>query len=892
MNFITFPASATNVFPMANTTTGGQLATEFNLKSRESVVTDPEITYSVGPSYVHSEADFEVSILSDNGGAILNNYTLNIAPGRGVINGHYVETLVPMTIDLVEANTTLGSQSRPLLKGELAIGIRTFFATDQTVAGSILVENGDDMFLGVQLVVLPAREMITPEESPEDQSKVTADLRLATFTFLNNKISVLRNLKEKIQYISAERVKKLTDIVSEKYVSKVGLNSKKLYAFAGKGVNPATGADTWEDVTDSMVVWDATPERVPTKPPYKEAQFVTGDNSAYLVLPHKQVIGMTDDEGNDEYYAPKIMEVPVADYSRNTTGLVSKSYTKQIKRLAAEMSDFRSFVHGKQIYFMDTRTVDDVLPGINDAWNDGDYILVKNDEHFIDGASDVSSAPATMYVVLPGAVQNIGFVGQVDGDANTEPPVPSNIHGVELSIQEWYQSEGQDRPDTEYPDHYPEFFGQDDVVRGVPKDENTWYDYFKIRYYLEDSPAYAFTDYYYGVLTTGPRAWSDAVVVTGQVSFATEDVIGGFLNASEDATDYGYVTLDETGHLRLIDYNLLRSGTLAYQIATNVTIPSTSDYSEIQDYLTEYVNNRIAFPSSLTHSIYSNVLHIYLTLPETEDNVSLEVSGIDSRFNTAVCLHIKGAATPNVTVNIVDCEKFIIDPTIEGTPTINIFRTCLYYNPLVMQYIKTCERSTAQYGTFTGFQDLKLWYEKLSDEDAALVVDGMTVSELDAPIITSEIDYWRELGSAINDNNYLVALKSITFSGEGEVVGCEVLAANNSTDNIAPGNKIIVGEFSLPQGTSLIYPSACMTRVLKVTGEFTSAYYSDGNWYVTDNSFTLATGTYNPGDGLDPMVGTVAFHSVTTLVPSTISQTSINVWEPDSYHVFRGGAIT
>ena len=443
MNFITFPTAATNVFPMANTTTGGQLATEFNLKSRESVVTDPEITYSVGPSFVHSEADFEVSILSDDGGAILNNYTLNIAPGRGVINGHYVETLVPMTIDLVEANTTLGSQSRPLLKGELAIGIRTFFATEQTVAGSILVENDDEMFLGIQLVVLPAREMITPEESPEDKSKVTADLRLATFTFLNNKISVLRNLKEKIQYLSAERIRKLTEIVSEKYVTKVGLNSKKLYAFAGKGVDPSTGADTWEDVTDSMIVWDSTPERVSQKAPYKEAQFVTDDAHAYLVLPHKQVIGMTDDEGNDEYYAPKIMNVPTADYATNSTGMVTKAYTKQIKRLASEMSDFRSFVHGKQIYFMDTLTVDSILPGINDAWNIGDYILVKNDEKYTDGGSDISSAPATMYVVLPGSVKTIGFVAQVNGDADHEPAIPSNVEGIELSFQEWYQSEGQ-----------------------------------------------------------------------------------------------------------------------------------------------------------------------------------------------------------------------------------------------------------------------------------------------------------------------------------------------------------------------------------------------------------------------------------------------------------------
>ena len=80
--------------------------------------------------------------------------------------------------------------------------------------------------------------------------------------------------------------------------------------------------------------------------------------------------------------------------------------------------------------------------------------------------------------------------------------------------------------------------------------------------------------------------------------------------------------------------------------------------------------------------------------------------------------------------------------------------------------------------------------------------------------------------------------------------------------------------------------------MLKVTGQFTCAYLSENTWYVTDNSFSLATGTFNSASGSgDTMSGTVAFHSITTLVPSTIAQTSINVWETDSYHIFRGGAI-
>ena len=338
MNFITFSVDTTNAFPFANSTAGGQLVTEYNLKSRESVSTDSNVTYTIGPSYVHSASDFEVTVLQDDTGTLINSYTLNITEGRGVINGYFIETLAPMTIDLVEANVTLGQQARPILKGNLAIGIRTFFATDQTVAGSILVENDEDMYLGVQLVVLPEDELITPSESPYDQSKVTCDLKLATFTFINNNISNIINSTTKTQFLTADRVAHLNDIVSSRYVSKLGLNSKKLYAFAGKGVDPSTGLDTWEDVTDSMIVWDSEPQRTAKKPTYTEAQVMSTSDRSYLVLPHKQVEGMTDDDGNPQYYQPKLIPLPIADYSSSTLGLVTKSYTEQIKSIASKPS--------------------------------------------------------------------------------------------------------------------------------------------------------------------------------------------------------------------------------------------------------------------------------------------------------------------------------------------------------------------------------------------------------------------------------------------------------------------------------------------------------------------------------------------------------------------------
>ena len=875
---------------MANSTTGNQLVTEYNIKSRETVATDPNVTYTIGPSYVHSLSDFEVKILEDAGGAIVNSYTLWIAEGRGIVNGHFIETLVPMTIDLVEANVKLANQSKSILKGQLAIGIRTFFSTEQTMAGSILAENDEDMFLGIQLVVLPEEELITPSESPEDQSKVTCDLKLAKFTFLNNQIRDLVNFESKIEFLTPDRIHNIEGLIDTKYVTKYGLNSKKLYAFAGKGTDPSTGLDTWEDVTDSMIIWDAEPVRTLDKTLYRQAQILTSNSAAVLVLPHKPVYGMTDDDGDPEYYEPRIMNLPIADFTNDTTGFVTKAYTSQIKSLAYTVSEYRSFPQGKQIGYWEQRLEDDPLPAVNALWNYGDYLLVGEDltEPYDDG-----SGPLTMYVVLPGQVKTVQFVGQVDSSGDdTAPEPPENIGGLELNYQIWYQETGVEKPETHYPEYYPTFWGENDVIRGIPGNAETdeWNDYFRIRYYYSNSTDYSYTDFYYAVATTGPKVWSDAQIVTGAVYWATESKTGGFLNISETNTDEGYVMRDSEGHLKLIDYEILRSGTLAYQIGTDLTVKADS-LSGVQTYLSQYVNDRVAFPTNTAHGATIPILNIYLHLTESMSG-TLEISGIDSRFNTAVELHILGTATSAVRIDIVDCQKFKIDSNIEGTPVINIFRTCLYYDPIILQYIKTCARDTDTYGTYTGFRDLSLWYQKMTSDDPSILVDGMTVAEIDSPIIASDIDYWKEFNTAANDNNYLVALKSITFSPSGEITGCQILAANNSTDNVQPGDKIVVGEFILPQGENLVYPVACLTRKLKVTGEFTSAYLSDSIWYVTDNSFSLLTGIYTEATTTSTMTGTVAFHSKTTLVPSTISETSIDVWEPDSYHIFQGGSIT
>ena len=881
MNFITFPVSAINVFPAANSTSGSQLVTEWNLRSREMVSTNSEIKYQVGPSFVHGMEDFEVSIYTDESGNLINSYTVKMAPGRAVINGHYFETLTPIIIDLVEANVKLKEQLREPLKGQLAIGLRAFYATEETVAGSLLVEDGNDMFLGIQAVILPQDQLITPDESPDDQSRVTADVRVATFNFVNNNITSIKNLEDKLRYINANRISQFESIISNQYVSKRGLNSKKLYAFAGKGKDPATGYDTWEDVTDSMMVWDDNPVRTSVKPTYKEAAFVTSGDAGYLVMPHKKVEGMTDDNDNPEYYASKILELPTANYEANTPGLVNKDYTKQIKLISDKVNEFRTTLTGKQIYFMETKTDDTALPTINPAWSIGDYVLVSKDSTG-DVANDGVRAPSTMYVILPGIVKTIKFKAKVDDSDE----IPSDITGVELGLLEWSEAKRQTEPDPDTDENPPEFFTEDDEIRGIPN-----VDYFRLNYVRSDK---TYSNYYYVVDEAGKREWSDYIWVTGEIPLADDTTIGGFLNASEDLTDYGYVTRDSTGHLRLIDYGLLRSGTLAYQLAEDLTLPSGVSTAEIQTYIAEYVNQRVAFPDqNQLDSGSPNVIHIYMSLVEEdeEEEAQLNFADIDSRFNTAVCLHISGTATSTTTINIYDCQKIMIDPNIEGSPIINIYRSNLYYDASVINYIRSCERSVNTETTFTGLENISFWYQRYEDDDPNLVVDHMTISELDAPVVPSETDYWNEQGTAVNDNHYLFALKSITFADNGDIVGCGLLVANNSTDNIDPGEKIIVGDFTLPQGSGLIYPQTCLVKQLKVTGTFTTAYYSDDMWYMTDTSFACATNVNDPYDNTIIATGNIAYHSKTTLLQSSLEQTSIPVWDCDAYHLFFGGTI-
>ena len=254
-------------------------------------------------------------------------------------------------------------------------------------------------------------------------------------------------------------------------------------------------------------------------------------------------------------------------------------------------------------------------------------------------------------------------------------------------------------------------------MRGLPN-----VDYFRVKYTYTDG---TFKNYYYKVATTSKWEWSTPVYVSGEVPLATETSIGGFLNVDATITDYGYVYRDEAGRLRLVDYDLLRSGTLAYQLADDLVIPSGISAIEAQQYLDEYVNQRIAFPSAAKITSGSpSTIDIYLTLPEEAEASVLNIYNVDSRFDTAICIHVAGSATTTTTINIVDCQKVKIDPDIEGSPIINVIRCGLYYDPVVFNYIRTCARNLDATDSFTGLSDIRLWYQMYTSEDPNLVEIG------------------------------------------------------------------------------------------------------------------------------------------------------------------------
>ena len=901
MQFITFSVGTTNIFPMANSTAGGQYATEFNLRARESVATDPNVRYMIGHSYVHSDIDFAVSINNDGQGTNVSSSQLVIAPGRAVINGHYIENIAPMIIDISEGNAQAiarGDITRPL-SGKLKVGLRIMYSDLPTMVGTMKAENNDDLYEGVQVVVLPPAEFKLPSDCPTTPDAVTAHIWLADFQVVNSTIvntSIVQN-PHKTRYIDAHRIHNINEVVAEEAITGDGLKPGGLYTM--KGTRSRSSA--WCESKDSLMVWDS-PALDPvtgddtrwttTQPRETKAEFKRDDATGQqieLVVPHKQIDGYR--VMDEQQYLPSVhLPLPVADYVSGTSGTVNSNYTKKIKEVAESIRNIHRMPNGKQVGFIESLGTLEDLPALNPAWNIGDYILVKQDLSVIADPTDESNPPCTMYVVLPGIVESVVATTRVPGVGD---PGSSDqyLQGMCLAVAEYESIDAW----TAAAANLDTMWGvSTSGYRGTPN-----YDYFDATY-LDDG---AVIHKYYTPSTIGPRSYSAAVIVTGQVPYATNDIIGGFRNVDETSLDKGYVRLDDNGNLVLIDYELLRMGTLAYQLGTDIDFGDL-DYATLQDELNDRVNDRIIFPTvdqQLDHSNNEDdpsAINLYVRLQKSDDQQIVYIRDLDSRFNSYIHLHILGDADDHTYLMISDCQKIRIDNNIQGTPNIELYRSCLYYDADVLD-------------TLNYIEGLSLWYKhpgkslSTSHTDTPkLAVNGLTVECIDSPFVPTDTvgeDFWSE--ELYNDIHYSFALKSITFDTQGNIDGCSMIVANQTTANIAEGNSLIVRKFVMPNTVALPYPATRVPKRVKVTGQFLTTYKdADDNRVVMITDFT-ALSQKNTNSGVDD-VGTVTFATMTTRPNPSDIQEDIDVdvvpqgssdipgVSPDSYHIFYGGVIS
>lgn len=879
MNLSVFPVYSTNIFPLANDSkAGGQLMTEYNLTSRESVGTWEQVNYRIGPSFCHSKTDFKVTQQTDGAGTIISNTTLELSSGRAVINGHYIESLENVLIDLLDLNQKAKLEGTQALKGALTIGLRAMYSTEATMANAMMKDNKDEIYEGIQVVVLPSEQFKLPEDVPSNPDKVTAHIKLATFNFTNGAINtVVDNFPQRIQNTSAERIANVDKLVSDLYLTKNGLNPKKLYVFSGKGKDE-NNKDTWCEAQDSLVVWDRNPELTTEKSDLKQAQFGTSTKGyTQLYLPHKQVDGMTTTDGRAQYFKDRVVNLPLANYSAGTPGTVDKEYTNHIKQVAKQIQNIYRMPGGKQVGFVNDLTNPNIgedplysLPVINTAWNIGDYVVVKYDGTLESTTIEGITAPATMYVVLPGLITKFKFLTKVsDSDV-----VPKSLTGIRLGNE---TGKFGDEINTTDWDVYSNYFVYKDM-RGVPN-----VDYFVITIPTDEDNDKKYDKYYFTVSEAGDHEYSEPVWLTGQMTLATDSTIGGFYNVTDSNLDQGYVYLDESGHLVLLDYSLLRSGVLAYQLGSDYDSGSGLTAQEVQNGLDDYVNDRVAFGNAdhIANAANPRIINVTINLTDEDTDTVITLKDIDSRFNTSVYLHITGTATSKCVINLLDCQKIRIDSNIGGKPTINLKRCCLYYDSNIIEYLNEIE-------------GMSLWYEKFNEDDANLLVDNMTVRECDAPIIPDDLDYWNE--STPNDNHFMFALQSITFGPDGNIIGCGLYVKNETSANISEGQFVIASEFTLPQGAGLTYPRNRLVKQIKVSGSFVNAYAIDSptGLMVLDTNFTALTEAYNSYDTSKTCKGNVAFlvnaRAVSNVTGLEIGQT-VDGWESNAFHYFSGVVI-
>lgn len=589
-------------------------------------------------------------------------------------------------------------------------------------------------------------------------------------------------------------------------------------------------------------------------------------------------------------------------------------------------------------------------------WAAGDYVLVAQDQTVTTNVtSDDNTFPSTMYVVVPGMVPmdskyiasyydvyttdlstpispvtiasgtstKDNFSNALDtytsAVATLKRHVPASfLYGYELGSNDVQELNSAD----DLPDVYnstimlEELYNSNVMTQGVRGTPGK--DYFVLRYrypkgspqsgtYIDEMTGESFDNISYQVYTwvsvfftlnlVSDKVELDVdnpIILSGGTPYAEENRVGGFLNVGSDVYGGGYVSRDDEGHLRLNDFELLAAGVSAYQLGEDRTEGAGLDMEELQSIFDQYVNQRIAFPN--TYQLYkasqnnlrTDVITLELNIGSTSEG-TLNIYDIDSRFNTAVNLKISGSATENVVISITNCQRLKITLDQTSHPTIILNNVCLYYDADVIDRI-------AQ------IRGLTLWYERYNETDPTLEIDGMTVMYQGRLEPKGTETFWSMTSG--NDNIYAYALRQITFASDGTIIGMGIAMTDNTTANAMPvGESIFAKTFQLPQSIGLSYPITRLTKQIKVTGNFVTAYQISSGFTVKNTNFTILTQKYQTyGDIRESLTGTISFYTKTTNVassgtvdPDTLMNlgnvVAIDGWESGAYHIFYGGVI-
>jgi hypothetical protein len=156
--------------------------------------------------------------------------------------------------------------------------------------------------------------------------------------------------------------------------------------------------------------------------------------------------------------------------------------------------------------------------------------------------------------------------------------------------------------------------------------------------------------------------------------------------------------------------------------------------------------------------------------------------------------------------------------------------------------------------------------------------------------VIASSEYWTV--DSPNDNHFDVALQSLTFANNGEIVGCGILVRNSSTSNVLSGRFVFHDTFTLPNNPHLPYPIKRLVRPIHVTGRFISAYpiSAPSGYMIQETDFSLKTPTYNPTTMAEDTSGEFAF-LVNAYELESSPAPDISVWNPMSFHHFDGTTL-